>query len=71
MLANAVKCWLCAGKGSYRIVTPHADSFTLKRQQKQKLTCARCHGSGQLCADCHRPEGVCECVKPEPCPPKE
>lgn len=68
MLANAVECWLCAGKGSYRIVTPHAESFPLIREQKRRLTCARCHGSGQLCDDCHKPEGVCECVQGEPCP---
>lgn len=55
MLANAVKCFECWGRGSVRGVLSW-------------LTCARCLGTGQLCADCHRPEGVCECVPTETCP---
>lgn len=57
MLANAVKCFGCDGAGFWRAPTC-----------PRMHDCSRCHGSGQLCADCHKAPGVCECVAGEPCP---
>lgn len=61
MLANAVKCFDWDGWGS-------VSYFNYVLGKPKRLICLKCHGSGQLCADCHQPEGVCECVAAEPCP---
>lgn len=58
-LANAVKCWECGGKGRYPSILIRLHSTTER--------CFRCRGSGAVCSDCHKPEGVCECVAGELC----
>lgn len=59
-LGNAVRCFICNGEGcSVRSV---AGSGSVS------YWCDRCHGTGQLCSDCHKPDGACECVTDaEPC----
>lgn len=67
MLANPTRCPICDGLGSFTTV---ATAYRIgNRVQPSKTPCSRCRGAGQVCMDCLRPEGVCECpTEPaEPC----
>lgn len=53
-LANPMRCFGCNGSGKDLVADGNHGLVSMGR-------CPRCKGRRELCADCHKPAGACEC----------